>query len=79
MTAARLARSYYEGVVLSTVETEPVTREVRLPAGSYRVPTAQKNAALAFNALEPENIDSFVSFNIIPLEVGDEYPIFRVI
>lgn len=40
--------------------------------------TRQKNAALAFIALEPENIDSYVTFNYIPLETGDEYPIFRV-
>jgi hypothetical protein len=50
-----------------------------LPAGSFLVSTRQKNAGLALNALEPENIDSYASFNIIPLEVGDEYPIFRVV
>lgn len=53
-------------------------REVVLPAGSFRVSTRQKNAALAFIALEPENIDSYVTFNIIPVSAGDEYPVFRL-
>ncbi|KAF2227658.1 carboxypeptidase [Elsinoe ampelina] len=68
---------YYEGVVLATVTTTASQKNIELPAGSFRVSTRQKNAALAFNALEPENIDSYVSFNIIPLEPGDEYPVFR--
>ena len=78
ITSAEFADGYYEGVVLVTVETEPKTAEVDLPAGSFLVSTRQKNAGLAFIALEPENIDSFVAFNIIPVEVGDEYPIFRI-
>ncbi|KAL8365248.1 hypothetical protein RB595_004177 [Gaeumannomyces hyphopodioides] len=73
-----LARSLYEGHVLNTVTTRPGRRDVVLPAGSFRVSTRQKNAALAFVALEPENIDSYVTFNIIPLSAGEEYPIFRI-
>ncbi|PNS14370.1 folic acid synthesis protein fol1 [Sphaceloma murrayae] len=68
---------YYEGVVLATVTTTASRKTIELPPGSFRVSTRQKNAALAINALEPENIDSYVSFNIIPLEPGDEYPVFR--
>ncbi|EKG11369.1 Peptidase M14 carboxypeptidase A [Macrophomina phaseolina MS6] len=78
VTASQLGRSYYEGVVRSYLTTEAIEREVQLPAGSFRVSTRQRNAALAFIALEPENIDSFASFNIIPVEAGDEYPIFRI-
>lgn len=77
ITTSSLARSYYEGVVLNTVTTETLKREVTLPAGSFFVSSAQKNAGLAFVALEPENIDSYVSFGIVPLEVGDLYPVFR--
>ncbi|KAI5364761.1 Putative peptidase M14, carboxypeptidase A [Septoria linicola] len=73
------AKSYYEGTVLATVTTNSTTRDVELPAGSFWVSTKQKNAALAFVALEPENIDSYVSFNIVPLDVGDEYPVYRVL
>lgn len=79
ITSASLSRSYYEGAVLSTVTAEPVERTVSLPPGSFLVRTNQRNAGVAFNALEPENIDSYVSFNIVPLEVGDEYPVYRIL
>ncbi|RBQ75051.1 hypothetical protein FVER14953_12052 [Fusarium verticillioides] len=79
VTSSELSSSYYEGAVLATVTTEAKKRQLTLPAGSFLVSTRQKNAGLALNALEPENIDSYASFNIIPLEVGDEYPIFRVV
>ncbi|KAJ3548775.1 hypothetical protein NM208_g853 [Fusarium decemcellulare] len=68
----------YEGTYLNTVTTNTTRREVVLPVGSYYVSTRQQNAALAFIALEPENIDSYVTFNIIPVEAGDEYPVFRI-
>ncbi|KAF4340511.1 carboxypeptidase 2 [Fusarium beomiforme] len=73
VTTSALSSSYYEGVVLSTVTTETKKRHVTLPAGSFLISTRQKNAGVAFNALEPENIDSYASFNIISLEVGDEF------
>lgn len=78
ITSSELSSSYYEGVVLATITTETKKKEINLPAGSFLVSTRQKNAGLAFAALEPENIDSYASANIIPLEVGDEYPVFRV-
>ncbi|KAI3580466.1 hypothetical protein IWW34DRAFT_619089 [Fusarium oxysporum f. sp. albedinis] len=68
----------YEGTYLNTVITNSTSREVVLPVGSYYVSTRQQNAALAFIALEPENIDSYVKFNIIPVEAGMEYPVFRI-
>jgi hypothetical protein len=79
ITSSALARTYYEGAILNTVTTETLTREVTVPAGSFFVSSAQKNAGLAFVALEPENIDSYVSFGIVPMEVGDLYPVFRKI
>ncbi|UPK96953.1 hypothetical protein LCI18_007888 [Fusarium solani-melongenae] len=79
ITSSKLSTSYYEGVVLATVTAEAKEQELKLPAGSFLVSTRQKNAGLAINALEPENIDSYASFNIIPVEKGDEYPIFRVL
>ncbi|GAB7361781.1 hypothetical protein MBLNU230_g1825t1 [Neophaeotheca triangularis] len=78
VTSSSLGSTYYEGAVLSTLTTEVVEKEVVLPVGSYWVSTAQRNAALAMVALEPENIDSYASFNIVPVSEGDEYPIFRV-
>ncbi|KAG9193638.1 hypothetical protein G6011_03673 [Alternaria panax] len=77
ITSSSLASSYYEGAILNTVTTETLVQDVELPAGSFFVSSAQKNAGLAFVALEPENIDSYVSFGIVPLEVGDLYPVFR--
>ncbi|KAH7067882.1 hypothetical protein FB567DRAFT_252630 [Paraphoma chrysanthemicola] len=77
ITNSSLARTYYEGTILNTVKTETLSQDVTLPVGSFFVSSAQKNAGLAFVALEPENIDSYVSFGIVPLEVGDVYPVFR--
>ena len=79
ITTSVLGRSYYEGHVLNTVTTEASSREIVLPPGIYYVSTRQKNAALAFIALEPEIAESFVSFSIIPVGEGAEYPIFREI
>lgn len=70
--------SYYEGVIRVTATAEAEEKELELPKGSFLVSTRQKNAALAMIALEPENIDSYVSFNIVPVEERDEYPIYRV-
>ncbi|KAK7983156.1 short chain dehydrogenase reductase [Apiospora arundinis] len=78
VASSSLGSRLYEGHVLNTVTTNTTTREVVLPVGSFRVSTRQKNAALAFTALEPENIDSYVTFNIIPVGRGEEYPIFRI-
>lgn len=77
ITSSSLARSYYEGAILNKVTTETLIQEVTLPSGSFFVSSAQKNAGLAFVALEPENIDSYVSFGIVPMAVGDLYPVFR--
>ncbi|KAI1176608.1 carboxypeptidase [Nemania sp. FL0916] len=77
ITSASLDERYFEGAVRVTVTTEAYQKEVRLPVGSFRISTRQKNAALAFVTLEPENVDSYVRFNLIPVQTGDEYPIFR--
>ncbi|KAL3441551.1 Zn-dependent exopeptidase [Aspergillus insuetus] len=78
ITSVQVDTSYYEGVIRVTATTEISERQLKLPKGSFRVSTRQKDAALAMVALEPENIDSYVSFNIVPVEEGDEYPIFRI-
>jgi hypothetical protein len=78
ITSSELETTIYEGTILNTVTTEAMEKEVYLPTGSWLVSTRQKNAALAFIALEPENIDSFVTFNIIAMEAGDEYPVYRI-
>ncbi|KAF1918654.1 hypothetical protein BDU57DRAFT_511369 [Ampelomyces quisqualis] len=77
ISTSTLARSYYEGVVLNTVTTSVSTKEITLPRGSFWVSAKQKNAGLAFVCLEPENIDIYVSFGIVPVEVANEYPVFK--
>lgn len=78
ITSVSFDQTYYEGVVPVTVSTSTLEKEVELPPGSFVVSTRQRNAALAFVALEPENIDSYVSFNILPVQEGDEYPVYRL-
>ncbi|KAI1881873.1 hypothetical protein JX265_000699 [Neoarthrinium moseri] len=78
ITSASIAGYYYEGAVGVTIQTEPVERNITLPEGSFWVSTRQKNAALAFATLEPEGLDSYASFNLVPVNEGDEYPIFRI-
>ncbi|KAI8204578.1 Carboxypeptidase 2 [Colletotrichum sp. SAR 10_86] len=74
-----LASSKNEGVVESTITTTTSRRTVRVPKGGFRVSTRQKNAAFAFVLLEPENNASLARYNVINLEEGDEYPVFRVL
>jgi hypothetical protein len=78
ITSSQLEDEYYEGVVRNHVTTSAFVKEdLVLPVGSWRVNTRQKKAAQAFIALEPEIAESFVSFSIIPVSEGAEYPIFR--
>ncbi|TDZ36540.1 Carboxypeptidase 2 [Colletotrichum spinosum] len=74
-----LAAEKYEGVVEATITTSSAVKSVRVPRGGFRVSTRQKNAAFAFVTLEPENNASFARYNVIDLEVGDEYPVYRVL
>ncbi|KAL7623117.1 hypothetical protein AAE478_006796 [Parahypoxylon ruwenzoriense] len=37
-----------------------------------------RNKALVFVALEPENVDSYVRFNLVLVREDDEYPSFRI-
>lgn len=78
ITSATLADKMYEGIVLSTVTTETIRKEIMMPAGSFWVSTRQKNAAHAFVTLEPEGVDSYATFNILPVVEGSEYPVYRV-
>jgi hypothetical protein len=78
VTKATLGTAKSHGVVQTAVETNSGSRRVTIPAGGFRVDTRQKNGLYALVTLEPENTASFVTYNIIPLEVGDEYPVFRI-
>ncbi|KAK7216559.1 hypothetical protein V2G26_004562 [Clonostachys chloroleuca] len=58
--------------------TEVIRKEVQIPAGGFRVSTRQRMAAQAFVRLEPESVDSFAAFRLLPASPGDEYPVYRV-
>lgn len=73
-----LAETRFEGITHNTVTTSNFTREVTIPAGGFWISTRQVNAALAISFLEPEDVASAVTYNVVPLDEGDEYPIYRV-
>jgi hypothetical protein len=77
VTSSTLDDEFTEGTVMNSVTTSFYEKELVMPAGSWRLNARQKNAALAFVTLEPESEVSFVSFGIIPVAAGWEYPIFR--
>ncbi|KAJ4262874.1 hypothetical protein NW762_006487 [Fusarium torreyae] len=78
ITSISFDTEYYEGTILATVTTEPYEKNVSLPAGSFWFSARQRNAGLAFAALEPESKDSYVSFGLVHVSEGDDYPIFRL-
>ncbi|KAH7311510.1 hypothetical protein B0I35DRAFT_377684 [Stachybotrys elegans] len=79
VTSSSLAPAIWEGVILNEVSTEVSRREMTFPAGSYWVSTRQVNAALAWLVLEPEAYDSYARYNIMPVTIGYEYPVYRVL
>ncbi|KAJ4250219.1 hypothetical protein NW762_012034 [Fusarium torreyae] len=79
ITEAILAPEKYEGIALTSVNTELFTKTMRFPAGAYWVSTRQQHAAQAFVRLEPEHPDGFVTFNILPVNAGDEYQVYRIL
>ncbi|KAI9167981.1 carboxypeptidase 2 [Paramyrothecium foliicola] len=79
MVSVTPADSRFQGIWQVRVTTQPGTRTLRIPAGGFRVSTRQQNAAYAFTLLEPENVVSYATYGKIPLERGDEYPIFRLV
>ncbi|WP_057912069.1 M14 family metallocarboxypeptidase [Peribacillus muralis] len=59
------------------VATDITAKKRDFPKGSYVFDMAQVNANFISLALEPEGIDSYVTFNFIPAEKGKELPIYR--
>ncbi|KAI9151258.1 Carboxypeptidase 2 [Paramyrothecium foliicola] len=78
ITSSRLASTIWEGAIQNDVGTSVSQKKISLPAGSFWVSTRQQNAALAWLTLEPDALDSFARFNIIPVLEGYEYPVYRV-
>jgi hypothetical protein len=79
VTAANVAAVKFEGVAQTTgIETEMSMRNITFPAGAFWVSSRQRRAAHAFVRLEPEAESSFAVWNLLPVAVGDEYPVYRV-
>lgn len=68
----------YENGHFTNQVTANVTETTKtFPAGSYVFSMAQPNANFIALALEPESVDSYVTFNFLPVEKGDEVPVYR--
>lgn len=80
ITSARPAGRQFQGHVPARVTAEPTKRREVLPAGTWVIPTAQRLARLAVYLLEPESEDGLAVWNYFDpwLEVGGEFPVYRV-
>jgi hypothetical protein len=67
----------YEGRQLAEVQTVIEKKDVVFPKGTYVFLSAQPQNNLLSLSLEPESIDSYVTFGYIPSEVGKELPVYR--
>jgi len=68
----------YEKMKIQEVETSLSLKEINFPAGTFMIQTNQKNAALLAEILEPEAPNSFVRFGVLPTELNQELPIYRL-
>ncbi|MGE1100151.1 M14 family metallopeptidase [Peribacillus simplex] len=71
--SAELESGHSTREVTTTVSS--TTRD--FPKGSYVFDMAQPDANFISLALEPEGIDSYVTFNFIPADKGKELPVYR--
>lgn len=77
VTEQNIATDPYEEHYLNNVETEITTEKVHFPKGSYVYSMAQPTANLISVALEPESNDSYVTFNYIGADEGEQVPVYR--
>ncbi|MFG0216727.1 M14 family metallocarboxypeptidase [Brevibacillus porteri] len=68
---------YENGHFINQVTANVTETTKTFPAGSYVFSMAQPNANFIALALEPESVDSYVTFNFLPVEKGDEVPVYR--
>lgn len=69
--------AYENGHFTNQVTTNVSEKTKTFPAGSYVFQMDQPNANFIALAMEPESIDSYVTFNFIAVEKGDEVPVYR--
>lgn len=73
----RQAHFKYEGAYTQEVETELITKKLSFPKGSFVINLDQKRSNLSAAVLEPEAPSSFIYFEVIETELGEELPIYR--
>ena len=69
--------NFYEGHLRNKVLVDISKKTVKFPKGSYVFSMNQPTANIIAMSLEPDTVDSFVTFSIIPVDIGHEIPIYR--
>ncbi|MBS4189969.1 peptidase [Bacillus sp. FJAT-49705] len=77
VTDNKVSTTLENGHYTKQVTTEVATKNKHFPKGSYVYSMDQPNANFIALALEPESVDSYVTFNFIPVQKGDEIPVYR--
>jgi len=69
----------YEGVNRQTVSTDVKTVTKSFPKGTAIVRMNQSNANIAMEVIEPEGANSFIRFEVLETQQGEELPIYRLV
>lgn len=69
----------YEKMNLQTIETSIESKKVVFPKGTFKISTNQKRTNIIIEVLEPEALNSFVSFGVLTTNKDETLPIYRVI
>ncbi|MGM9956733.1 MAG: M14 family metallocarboxypeptidase [Peribacillus sp.] len=77
VTDLKVSDELENGHATKEVTTSVHTKKQSFPKGSYVFNMSQPDANFIALTLEPEGIDSYVTFNFIPAAKGDELPIYR--
>ncbi|WP_174612926.1 M14 family metallopeptidase [Virgibacillus ihumii] len=77
VTDKKVDEKYYQGHLLTHVETNIKQKKYQFPEGSYVFSSAQPTANLIALALEPESPVGYVTYNYLPVNIGDVVPVFR--
>ncbi|NDV79575.1 M14 family zinc carboxypeptidase [Dysgonomonas sp. 511] len=75
----RESEEKFEGFYEQIVKTEVASKKVNLPKGSFIVKMDQRNSNLAAVVLEPEAENGFVRYHVLPVKLGEELPVYRII
>ncbi|GAA0614986.1 hypothetical protein GCM10009001_35360 [Virgibacillus siamensis] len=77
VTDKKVDEKYNQGHLLTHVETDIKTKKYQFPKGSYVFSSAQPTANLIALSLEPESPASYVTYNYLPVNIGEVVPVFR--